>query len=177
MAKIKTKRNWAREFSIKFASMPDKFKEIYMEYLYSAIVNEDARARVLVDVIGLPEYCESPIEQILWLTLNLYVLDFNKNYTFSEQEEIEVNGKIYRADFLYEEDSENPFKLIIECDGHDFHEKTKEQVEKRNNRDMDLKMSGFDVIHFSGSQIFNKPYSCAKEICDYIDKRIEEKKK
>ena len=174
------KKDWAKEYSKTFDSMPDKFKEIYMETIYDMVVNEEySDLRVLVDVIGFPEYCESPIEQILWLTLNLYNLTFNKNYVFEEQAEIEANGKSYRLDFLYQEDFmedvEHPYRLAIECDGHEFHEATKEQVIKRNNRDMDLKMEGYDVLHYSGSQIFNKPYRCAKEICEYITKKLEEK--
>ena len=173
-------RNWSKEYSKTFASMPDKFKEIYMENIYDLVIDEEyTDLRILVDIIGFPEYCESPIEQILWLTLNLYALKFNKKYVFEEQAEIEANGKSYRIDFLYqedyEEDIEHPFRLAIECDGHDYHEKTKEQVIKRNKRDMDLKMAGYDVLHYSGSQIFKKPMGCVIDIFDYITKQLKEK--
>lgn len=65
-------------------------------------------------------------------------------------------------------------KLAIECDGHDFHEKTKAQVVKRNQRDMSLKKSGIDVIHFSGSQIYSDPFGCARELIDYIKLNLKE---
>jgi hypothetical protein len=29
-------------------------------------------------------------------------------------------------------------------------------------------MAGYDVLHYSGSQIFNDPIKCANEIYDYI---------
>ena len=61
-----------------------------------------------------------------------------------------------------------PIKLIVECDGHEFHEKTKDQVEKRNKRDYNLKMQGFDILHFSGSEIYKDPVGCARKCIDYI---------
>ena len=170
---------FAKEYSKKFNSMPDKFKELYMEMIYfMALENEDSM-RIFVTCIGLPENCESPIEQILWIALNFCALNSNNWYMFEEQAEVEANGNKYRLDFLYEEDYmdnvDNPLHLAIECDGHEFHEKTKEQVEKRNKRDMDLKLAGYDILHYSGSQIYKNPIKCALEILDYIDKKIGEK--
>lgn len=169
----------AKEYSKEFNSMPDRFKELYMEMIYFMAVENENNMRVFVDVIGLPKDCESPIEQILWMALNFCTLNSGKDYIFDEQAEVEANGNKYRLDFLYEEDymdfTDNPLLLAIECDGHDFHEKTKEQVEKRNKRDMDLKLAGYDILHYSGSQIYKNPIKCAMEILDYIDKKIGEK--
>ena len=173
------KRNYAREYAKQFNSMPDRFKEIYMEMIYFMATENEDNMRIFVDFIGLPDYCESPIEQILWIALNFCTLNTGKHYVFAEQVEVEANGKEYRLDFLYEEYYmdiiDNPLHLAIECDGHDFHEKTKEQVEKRNKRDMDLKLAGYDILHYSGSQIFKNPIKCAMEILDYIDKKIGKK--
>lgn len=169
----------AKEYSKEFNSMPDRFKELYMEMIYFMAIENENNMRVFVDVIGLPKDCESPIEQILWMALNFCTLNSGKNYYFYEQAEVEANGNKYRLDFLYEEDYmdriDNPLLLAIECDGHDFHEKTKEQVEKRNKRDMDLKLAGYDILHYSGSQIYKNPIKCAMEILDYIDKKVGEK--
>ena len=87
----------------------------------------------------------------------------------------EVAGSKYRVDFAFIADenmtidfANNDFKLAIECDGHDFHEKTKEQVARDNEREYFLKMQGFDVLRFSGSQIYTKPFRCARQIYNYI---------
>lgn len=172
---------FAKKYSQDFLKMSDRFKEIYMEMLYDIISKKFDDSRVFMDSMGLPEYCESPIEQILWLALNYYSIFISENHlVFEEQAEVEANGNKYRVDFLYSEDYmdnvSNPFYLAIECDGHDFHEKTKEQVERRNKRDMDLKMEGIDILHYSGSQIYKNPLKCAKKICDYIERKIEGKK-
>ena len=176
----KTTMAWAKEYAKQFMQMPDRYKELIIEFIYIFAMEDDAdKIRVLMDIIGFPEECESPIEQILWVCLQVYPLVSDEDYYFETQTEVEVNGKNYRLDFLYSEDYdkevEKPFRLAIECDGHDFHEKTKEQVEKRNKRDMDLKMAGYDVLHYSGSQIFKKPMGCVIDIFDYITKQLKEK--
>lgn len=97
------------------------------------------------------------------------------------QETITIdNGKNYRVDFLIEYfrlvgDTIDGVKelcdtVIVECDGHHFHEKTKEQVNRRNQRDYDLKMAGYDVIHFSGSELYNNPQECIQKVVDFLNK-------
>ena len=58
--------------------------------------------------------------------------------------------------------------MLVECDGHDFHEKTKEQVEKDNEREYELKMAVYEILRFSGSQIYNNPFKCANDVYDYL---------
>ena len=62
--------------------------------------------------------------------------------------------------------------MVIECDGHDFHKLTKSRVSHDNQRDYDLKIAGYDVLHFSGSQIYSDPYKCAKEVYEYIKSKV-----
>ena len=98
------------------------------------------------------------------------------------QEKININGKTYFADFLIDPmrtgwvtyENNDIYRLVIECDGHDFHEKTKAQVEKRNQRDMDLKSAGYDVLHFSGSQIYKDPDKCAEDVFEYVIQKVGE---
>jgi len=72
-------------------------------------------------------------------------------------------------------DEKDPIKrtfkseLIIECDGHDFHEKTKQQAAKDKSRDRDLQSSGVTVFHFTGSEIWNDPMECARQVVEYLD--------
>jgi len=68
----------------------------------------------------------------------------------------------YRVDFLFIVDRKKQF--IVECDGHDFHEKTKEQVIKDNIRDRYFLMRDIPVFRFSGSEIFNSSDHLAYEI-------------
>lgn len=54
-------------------------------------------------------------------------------------------------------------RAVVECDGHDFHEKTKEQATRDKSRDRLLMRRGFRVFRFSGSEIYRAPIQCAYE--------------
>ena len=85
---------------------------------------------------------------------NLYRVDFmgimKSNYL--------VNGK-FRDIIMY---------LAIECDGHDFHEKTKAQVAKDNSRDRYFLQNGIPTMRFSGSEIWRDPVKCVDEIIEHF---------
>ena len=63
--------------------------------------------------------------------------------------------------------------VLIELDGHDFHEKTKEQVIYRNKRDRILEKYGF-VYHISGSEIYNNISDCIFDLDEYLTERAIE---
>jgi len=65
----------------------------------------------------------------------------------------------YVADFLVIKDGEHP-GTIIECDGHDFHERTKEQAQHDKERDRNLQSLGYKVYRFTGSEIFKSRGRC-----------------
>lgn len=121
--------------------------------------------------------CESPIEQLLSLALeNLSIKNIYKYNPFidvveiEKQKEIQCENKKYRVDFcipvIYKNQENKSF--IIECDGHEFHQKTKEQVERDNNRMRDLQKQGYEVIRFSGTEIWHRPHKCASDILNII---------
>ena len=58
----------------------------------------------------------------------------------------------YYVDFFFFNGSEG---IIIELDGHEFHEKTKDQAARDKKRDRVLQRSGYKVYHFTGSEIWN----------------------
>lgn len=126
------------------------------------------------------ESIESPIEQIFKTAFDLYMQLLNKEYIFLfSQVTIKVEKKKYIVDFYFEQDQyvnrfDTDKKIIIECDGHEFHQKTKEQVKHDNEREYDLKMAGYEIIRFSGSQIYNEPFKCAEDAYNYIIKSIKE---
>jgi very-short-patch-repair endonuclease len=91
----------------------------------------------------------------------------------------------YRVDFLLTHkelvpDFDNPMKLsdgreipgskyevreiIVECDGHEYHERTKEQARRDKQRDRALQSLGFIVFHYTGSEIWEDVFKCAQEV-------------
>ena len=122
------------------------------------------------------EECKSPIEQILLFALCSMYLEYSFLPIYECQREIvSASGKNYFADIavVYEGKGVEDILVLVECDGHEFHAKTKAQVRRDNERDYDLKMSGYDVLHYSGSQIYDDPFKCAKEILDFCNAKVE----
>lgn len=84
-----------------------------------------------------------------------------------------VIGK-HRLDFLVVVVGRRPNKLqqtalfAIECDGHDFHEKTKEQAARDKRRDRILAAADVRVIRFTDSEIWRSPNDCFRELVDII---------
>lgn len=61
-------------------------------------------------------------------------------------------------------------RVIVECDGHDFHERTKEQAAKDRSRDRTLQSVGYTIFRFTGSEIWNDPVKCCREIIDCLNR-------
>lgn len=83
----------------------------------------------------------------------------------------------YRVDFMVEAVTGwpgfEPVRVIVECDGHDFHEKTKEQAARDKSRDRELTMMGYIVMRFTGSEIFKDTITCVEQVETVINQRIQ----
>lgn len=114
--------------------------------------------------------CESPIEQLLAVEIEIHLQTMFipiliEDIFIDKQAEIIANWKTYRADFLITVKYWNGLKMyVVECDGHEFHQKTKEQVERDNERTRNLQASGYIVIRFSGTEIYHRSTRCAREL-------------
>lgn len=124
---------------------------------------------------------ESPLEAIfiVWV---LAVLQVNqgayRDITVKSQQDVEAGGQRYRLDFVVIPTAHILPELLasagltwpligVEVDGHEFHEKTKEQVAYRNKRDRDLQAAGWKIFHYSWSEVVRDPASCVHEVLAY----------
>jgi very-short-patch-repair endonuclease len=84
----------------------------------------------------------------------------------------------YRADFVI------AFRffgaeidILVECDGHDFHEKTALQAARDKRRDRYFTRLGYRILHFTGAEISKSAVECAEEVLalvmDFQTSRIE----
>jgi very-short-patch-repair endonuclease len=55
-------------------------------------------------------------------------------------------------------------RIAIECDGHEFHERTKEQAEHDRSRDRALQADGWSVMRFTGRELHRDARKCAAEV-------------
>jgi hypothetical protein len=75
----------------------------------------------------------------------------------------------YRADFVIINNLRTAQHIVIvECDGHDFHEKTKEQAAHDKRRDRYFAAERYTVLHFTGSEIYSSAADCAEEALGHI---------
>jgi very-short-patch-repair endonuclease len=90
---------------------------------------------------------------------------FNDSY-FDSQTNVTKHIN-YRLDFAYFAEgrySDLQIKIAIECDGHNFHEKTKEQAQRDKEKDQRLQSRGWHIARFTGSEIYNNPASIVDRI-------------
>lgn len=66
----------------------------------------------------------------------------------------------YRFDFSILA-PQGPLHIAVELDGHDFHERTPDQVIERNSRDRRMQLHKWRMLHFSGREVLSEPMSCA----------------
>lgn len=144
---------------------------------------------------ALRDVCESPIEQLMFAFL---VSAMDLAPSFSDEwaterfgrgnfhltgvtwpksrlallQQVKVHG--YRLDFaiVSTEDPAAP-RVAIECDGHDYHERTKEQAAADKRRDRELTSRGWVVIRYTGSEIWDDPIGCATTAVDTAKRVIE----
>jgi len=85
-------------------------------------------------------------------------------------------SKFFTVDFLLYLPKEN-IRLVVECDGHDFHEKTKEQAKRDKQRDRKLVMDGVLVLRYSGSEIYKPHGGIGNEIESLLVSKLQGMKK
>ena len=138
------------------------------------------------------EVCESPIEQILfaemyWGSYGIcghamdvvcpsdefsYGTILQERYSVAIMPQYKVRRN--RVDFLLQarvkldSGDTDMCQYAIECDGHDFHERTKEQAKRDRSRDRQLTDAGLKVLRFTGSEIYQDSHSCFQEIANSV---------
>lgn len=179
----------------------DKAHQLFCVQLFDWIANISEDTRINRDMIDSAsdkwsnlyhnQYCDSPIEYLLMAAL-FFQTNGYEYLQFIEWDFIEWNdGKCpesdmtsfvipqskigkYRVDFLIRTRVVNEVhQVIIECDGHNYHDKTKEQATKDKRRDREITALGIPVLRFTGSDIYKRPLGCADEISLYLSNSIE----
>jgi hypothetical protein len=129
----------------------------------------------------------SPIEHLFFIAC--YVLCAAHQREINPDPHITDNGKFdyppcffvepqvvigsYRVDFVITENIKpSPYRktpapihapVIVELDGHAFHDKNKEQRAREKARDRFLIKTGYKILHFTGSEVNADPFKVAFE--------------
>ena len=152
-----------------------------IEKIRAAMIGEvDNQIEKLLPI--LRQHCESPIDVALGMAILMHDRIIAQNpmsmFVARDPERYPDECRLLvpqfyhrnkRIDFLLI-DSKNCC-IFVECDGHDFHERTKEQAMRDRRRDRDLQRSGVPILRFTGAEIYRDPAACAHEIFDILIER------
>lgn len=150
--------------------------EIKKKVYQSAIEHFDDMAGTLVENYG--EICESPIEVLFASAFSLRMqicdpglLAWDHNKARADQVSLtpQFLWKKYRIDFAVRlPDILGSPIFFIECDGHNFHERTKEQAARDRAKDRAIQTAGISVLRFTGSELYRDVNKCVDEVYDFM---------
>jgi hypothetical protein len=102
-----------------------------------------------------------------------YFFPMNTTYHMTLQPrfpDIKIDGKKIRPDIYFWIPSRPDINVIVECDGFHYHsDKVKFKADRQ--RDRALKALDYDVLRFSGSEIYADPVNTPYELATYLWRR------
>lgn len=125
---------------------------------------------------------QSPIEHLFWIACTLLTDSRHEELNPYPRDDGAPDRGIYlcpqapidkyRVDFLLYSAHIGPpdifTPVVVELDGHDFHDRDKRQRSYEKKRDRDLQRAGYRVIHFTGSDVVKDPFACAWEALQLV---------
>jgi very-short-patch-repair endonuclease len=138
------------------------------------------------DFYSLCQICESPIEKILGAYfLRMAAGDQEVKFQIGRRQIPEgfcgILGTAqytfgdFRADFaflcIYREFRK---MVIVECDGHEFHDRTKEPAQHDRQRDRWFVAHGAMVLRFTGAEIWRDASACADEVAEILSNTFDD---
>lgn len=140
--------------------------------------------------------CESPIEQLVaaafmarWgfeaaVVMQRFATEGGSGVTHQDrttagggyevialEQQFTINAPLAaRLDFVVHPYVGRTWRIAIECDGHDFHERTAEQAERDRSRDRALTATGWSVLRFTGREIWRDPFAVVADTDATIDR-------
>lgn len=134
-------------------------------------------------ITGLEKYCRSPIEVgFLCAMADAIALRSNDGCFLyvGPRQTVRIAGLAYEMDFcatygivvphpVQVEERVPMGRIAIELDGHEFHERTKEQASRDRSRDRAFSIAGFAVVRFTGAEVYSDASSCVSEVLDLVD--------
>ncbi len=109
---------------------------------------------------------DSPIEQLFYVALHFQI----RAQELPETEiQIEIINQCeienFRVDFLISGFNKN---VIVELDGHNFHEMAEKERRYEKSRDRYFQKKGYKVFHYTGKEITDNPFNAVNEVLAFI---------
>lgn len=178
--------------SARGSSLGDRVYEFNGRERFVAMARHVLVTRFDRQAARLREVAKSPIEEVALLGLFMAAADYSFSiYSWSEAANLmdypvdtarpgvvsicaipQYPHGPYVVDVavnaIDEDDAQRRVGVFVELDGHDFHEKTKEQVAADKKRQRYLAKDGTVVLRFSGSEVFKDPEARMAEVIETV---------
>lgn len=150
--------------------------------LLAAVVRAAEREHIYVLDVALQraaQLTESPIEALFLASFD--VLNYYSSYAGGHRFKItrgtpdgsevvtQYQWGDYRIDFAFF--SNGAPKIFVECDGHDFHERTPEQAERDRGRDREYQQAGITIFRFTGRELWRDASAACYEVIKLWNER------
>ncbi len=113
---------------------------------------------------------DSERDYLRQFTFRYHYLQMKSSYHLTLQAKfpnIIVDDKFIRPDLFFWLPADEKVKIIIECDGFEHHSDKDSFVSDRK-RDRVLQSKGFQVLRYSGSEIYSEPVKVTGDILEYL---------
>jgi hypothetical protein len=81
--------------------------------------------------------------------------------------DLKIDGRSIRPDILVWVPGDKETKIIVECDGFQYHSSKSAFINDRK-RDRLLKSEGYEVLRYSGSEIHKDPISTSSDLFEFL---------
>ncbi len=139
-----------------FSEAAEIFSNIWMPRLFTELATGNSPPEELLALV---------LEVLLWEELRSGRIELKK------QERIqgpEVTAKYYQPDFVLHQ-LKTAAKVIIECDGYNFHRKSSDQFTTEMKRERELQKSGYRLYRFSAEELFEDPWAAGLDVLEIIN--------
>jgi very-short-patch-repair endonuclease len=109
---------------------------------------------------------ESPLEHLFHAACEFMGVDGRNGMAGKVRVSQQAAIGNYRADFLFEVQTQEGKwdRLVVEIDGHEYHERTKEQAARDKARDRYMTGEGIHLMRFAGTEVWGNPFACVDEV-------------
>jgi len=165
----------ATESNIIFDRLMDQLRcsDVFISYLERSHTNEMKFESPIEEMFGTAFVAVAPLRDLRLRIAHGCTLDdlqrISGRHDVAIASQVRVGGM--RCDFgiVVWYRGEVVRTILVECDGHEFHERTKAQAKKDKARDRHLQCQGYIVLRFTGSEIWSDAVACASEVCGLVE--------
>ena len=152
-----------------FIEQYEKFKKfiLWYENKYSSFSGMNDFLDLEVKKGNMPQEERDCIAR---LVLRYHMLPLHNSFHLTLQPKfpnIKIDGKTIRPDILLWIPEQPELKIVVECDGFDYHS-DREKFTSDRKRDRALQAKGYQILRYSGTEIYRNPAGVTADLAQHL---------